>query len=952
MPLGIDRERCQYRLVGRGSELTQLERIIADTRSGAADAVLVQGPAGIGKSRLMGAALQSVPSDTLVLRASGEDRTTGLPWGAVRELFAPLGLSSADAASSPLLQDGARWAVPALGSHEGGSERRAGADTYAVLHGLYWLTVNLSARQPLVIAIDDVHLCDESSLHWLDFLLRRAEGLALCVVLSERTGGCITAPVLAEFAARGRGRRIELGPLDQVGVADLAAEILHDEASAELVDACAEVSGGIPLLLERLLGELGQGTLAPHGTLADHVRHLGRDVIAASVANRVLGQPEHVGKVAKALAVVGEQDIDLLAALSGVPLPLVGKALEVLQRNDILGEQDRVFRHDLIRTTVLSEMSNDERDGLRSRAARLLRDLGSPSESVAELLLQLPWVSEAWMLDVFSDAAAEAGRRGAPRATARYLTAILAVTPLDPKVVVQLAGVLAQFDPASAITHLDRALDLVTEPRQRAVLAVEFGMMAVAVHRTSEAVGLLCAALTDLSDVEGEDPSAADQELRTLVEAALILTGFQQKHTVAFTRERIQAMAIPAGETMAERQKLAMMAVSMALHGVGVGEVVEKANRALLLDDAGLGGWTVFASLVVLRLADELGSAAAAVEKLVLRSQEQASAWTYHLAVSARVSVHLAGGEVDAAAADAQTAVDLARLESWEKLTTLPKVALARVLAIQGKLSEAQALLAEVGRPRLEDSALEYPTYLEVQALVRAQLGDHVGAVALLRGCARSLQEAQLSNPVFVPWWVDVAVLLTDAGQAHDAEEAVQHGEDLVGRWGTARARGLGLFARGVITPGAGGIQWLEEAVRVLRDSPARLELARVEYRLGEAFLHLDDRPAARRHLREAVNVATCSGARFLATRARDLLVAAGGRMRDLPECRSDALTGSERRVVEFALRGASNREIAQALFVTPRTVEVHLTSSYRKLGIIGRPELAFGMAAPRQRLR
>jgi DNA-binding CsgD family transcriptional regulator len=553
------------------------------------------------------------------------------------------------------------------------------------------------------------------------------------------------------------------------------------------------------------------------------------------------------------------------------------------------------------------------------------------------------------MLDVLSDAATEAGSRADPRAAARYLSASLAATPVEVTVRVRLAGVLAQIDPAGAIAHLNRALELVTEPRQRALIAVQFGMTSVAAQCSPEAAEVLSRALEELGEVVGQDPTLDDQELRTLVEAALIVTGFQERQTVTPTRERILAMSVPAGETMAERQKLAMMALSTALRGVCLGEVVEQANRALLLDDAGHGGWTAIASSIVLRLADDLEGAADAVDKVVVRSQEQASAWTYHVAIGARAYNHLAAGEVLEAAADAQMSLDIARQESWEHATTLPRLVLARVLALQGKMSEAQLLLAQVSRPRFEDSAWEYPTYLEVQAQVRAQLGDDTGALEALRACARSLEEAHFSNPAFVPWWVDLAVLLGDAGRANEAEGAVEHGEDLAGRWDTARARGLALFARGVITAGGGGIERLEEAAKVLRDSPARLELARAEHWLGKALLDVDDTRAARLHLREAVNVATRGGARFLAAQARDLLVAAGGRMRELPESRSDALTGSERRVVEFALKGASNREIASALFVTSRTVEVHLTNAYRKLDVIGRPELASGMVARKQ---
>jgi DNA-binding NarL/FixJ family response regulator len=139
---------------------------------------------------------------------------------------------------------------------------------------------------------------------------------------------------------------------------------------------------------------------------------------------------------------------------------------------------------------------------------------------------------------------------------------------------------------------------------------------------------------------------------------------------------------------------------------------------------------------------------------------------------------------------------------------------------------------------------------------------------------------------------------------------------------------------------GGEGVALVEEAVAVLEDSIARLEHAKALAALG-TLMRLDRRPTeARDPLRRALDLATVCGADALAERTRSELAAAGARPRREALSGVGALTPSERRVADLAAGGQSNRDIAQSLYVTPKTVEVHLSNAYRKLGIGGRREL------------
>jgi DNA-binding CsgD family transcriptional regulator len=235
---------------------------------------------------------------------------------------------------------------------------------------------------------------------------------------------------------------------------------------------------------------------------------------------------------------------------------------------------------------------------------------------------------------------------------------------------------------------------------------------------------------------------------------------------------------------------------------------------------------------------------------------------------------------------------------------------------------------------------MEYHWDLMARARARWALGDGDTALRLLADCGASLDEAGFANPVFQPWWAEAAVVCAAEKCPERARDAVDHGTELARRWGTPRALGLAALARGVITPGQEGIGLLTESVERLSGSPARAEHARAEFLLGGALLDTGDARGAREHLRAAADLAQGCGALALAKDARRRLVSAGGRMREITASPVDLLTGTERKVAGLAAGGAGNREIAESLFVTVRTVEMHLTSVYRKLSVSQRAGL------------
>jgi len=178
-------------------------------------------------------------------------------------------------------------------------------------------------------------------------------------------------------------------------------------------------------------------------------------------------------------------------------------------------------------------------------------------------------------------------------------------------------------------------------------------------------------------------------------------------------------------------------------------------------------------------------------------------------------------------------------------------------------------------------------------------------------------------------------------GRTDEAAELAREELKLARQWGAPRPIGIALRVLGLVHGGRRGEAQLRHAVTVLEPSGAQLEHARALIDLGGMLRRANRRADAREPLRRGLELAYRAGAAGLVKHAQDELAATGTRPRTLALTGVEALTPSERRVARMAAEGMANKEIAQALFVTVKAVEVHLSSAYRKLQIKSRTQLA-----------
>ena len=299
-------------LLERERELVLLERCVADAERARGGLVVIDGPAGIGKTSLLRAVTALARGRGLtVLAARGAPLEQNFSFGAVRQLFEPLALPNSRPAADDILTGAATLAMRALG--EGGpGQGEPGGDSsaqdllFSTLHGLYWLTANLASRAPLLLIVDDCQWVDGASLRFLAHLGARLDGLRVLVVVAVRSGDPSAYPELVgEVRSLATSEPIRPSPLGTGAAARLVRADL-DTATDRFCCACHAATGGNPLLLHSLVAALIAAGTEPNDETAGRVTHFGAENIARQLARRLAMLPKGADAFVRALAILGQ----------------------------------------------------------------------------------------------------------------------------------------------------------------------------------------------------------------------------------------------------------------------------------------------------------------------------------------------------------------------------------------------------------------------------------------------------------------------------------------------------------------------------------------------------------------------------------------------------------------------------------------------------------------------
>jgi DNA-binding CsgD family transcriptional regulator len=926
-------------LLDREAELGLISATIASACAGAGSAVLVEGAAGIGKTRLLAQACeQAAGAGMTVLSARSAEFESGYAWGVARQLFEP-----ATRTGTPAAGDAAILAAPAISP----GTRPAEEDSFSVLHGLYWLTAGIAQRGPLLLAVDDLHWVDQPSLRFIGHLVRRLDGLPVALMLTvrePRSGTAQEKALTASLAAEPGVTVLRPAALGRGSCAELVRDALGGQSSAAFQDACRELTGGNPLLLGALLTGLVAEGITGMDADVPHLRRLTPGTVSRSVLLRLGRMSPASLAAARAIAVLGTSaTVGRAAQLSGLDGDTCAEAIGALMAEQLVeGEHALAFVHPLVRSAVYEDLARPVRQRWHARAARMLdHESAAPEEVTVHLLASAP-AGDDWVVSKLRRAAVDARGRGAADVALPCLQRALAEPPAAGEradVLFELGTLETMQDPAIAVAHMSEALaDSAGWPRR--------GEIALALAEALALGGQFAAGVDVLSRASAE---AVDERSREGLQAALFNTARMDLGTRAATGPLLAAVqARTARGEQLEPQLTANLAIELAGAGVDRAAATRSAREALTAIPLlmSVSAAALPETISVLLFADEAADARAATQQWLQLARRQGSLPSAAVAEGFSSLVALYGGEIsDAVAYGMQGMAGTANI--W--ISTIVSSFVVRALIDRGELDQASALLAEHGLTG--DLLPSWPHNLvrHARGCLHAAAGDHAAAVEDLLAAGEQADQWRIPNPAILPWRSDAALSLAAAGDRDRARRLAAAEVDAARAWGAGRALGIALRAAGLVEGQGGGTDLLAEAVAVLRPSPAPLELARALVDLGAAERRSGARARARETLREGLDLSYRQGGLRLAERARRELVIAGGKPRRDAIRGRDALTPSELRVAELAAGRQTNRQIAQALFITQRTVENHLTSTYGKLGIESRSQLASSLAGSRR---
>ena len=937
-------------LLEREVELELLRDAVTLLPEGRGASFLVEGAAGIGKTRLLAAAAELArDAGAVVLEARAGTLERELPFGVATQLFEPLLRGAEEHDRSELLKGAAHMAAPAVGlvdAHQQPVTAGSGDLMFAALHGLYWLCLNLAEHAPVVLCVDDLQWCDAPTLKWLAYLVRRLEGTPVLPVLAWRVGEPdADQAALAALREAPRVQRIAPAPLSSDAATDLVSAALPG-ASERFAEACHELTGGNPFLLEQLVRHVESDGLEITDAGADRLVGVSPQSIVSALAGRLGRLGPAATAFARALALLGRSaGFERVAALAGLDAATAAEANDALARAGLLLDGDRLdFAHPIVGAAIYEELVAPARSAHHAAAARLLFDQHADVEDVALPLLLTDPAGEPWRVDVLRRAGAASLARGVPAAAVAQLRRALAEGPADHRAELlhelgraeQRAG-----DGETALPHLREALELAADEHRRVAVATDLFSALLVMRSAAEAVEML-----EAEAARGQ----ADRELALTLDAlAIVARGYA---LMPPGRERAERIAGLAGDTPAERFALASL-TGAARTAAELGDLTEQVlEGGRLLAELGSDSLAYARLISQLTLADREDAARDCLERALEDSRERGMLNGHGPMLGMRAVLEHRVGGLREAEVDARSALELARHARWTLGITWAAAPLLWSLADQGTLDEAEELAAAT---EVDDSAPEFGVlfFLFGRARVHAAALRWEDALADLRRieAASRLVKGTGSRggsrrPGLFALGTAIAEALRALGDDAAAREAATEELELARIWGAPRAVGIAL--RGVATTSRGDeqVELLRQSVAELERSPARLELARSLVEHGAALRRARERSAAREPLARGLELARRCGATPLAERAREELLATGARPRRMALSGVDSLTPSQLRVARLVAGGATNREVAQALFVTPRTVDAHLRAIFRKLDIASRSELPAALAS------
>lgn len=897
-------------LVGRDSEREQLAALVSGARSGRGGALVLVGEPGIGKSALLADAIARADG-LAVLSARGIESESELAFSALADLLRPL-LPALDELPEP--QRAALASALAVGEP-------VAAERFTVAAGTLTLLAAGAARSPVLVAVDDLHWLDSSSLEALLFAARRLHAERIAFLLASRL----------DDLRFGDLTRLELAGLDERAARQLLARS-DTELTGGVADALVTGAGGNPLALLELPNALSSAQLQGRDLLDDPLP-LG-PALQAGFVRRLEGLPEET----RLLLLTAAADDSTEIALLGDPA-----SLAPAERAGLVAFEGGtlVFRHPLIRSAVYHSASPAE----RRAAHRALAGSLSGARRAWHLAAATVGTDEE-AAATLEEAAAEARARSGYAAAAKALERAGQLSPGEE----QRAGRLLLAaddrrlagDEPGALVLIDQALALARNPLLRADLEALRGRLELFRASTPEAYARLVAAA---ERVEPLDPARATA---MLADAAMAAPTAEAQFAATEAARRARDAAAAAGRPLSADAELVVAEWLADVAGEFSYQVVEHRWDDVLgrVDDLALAD-----RLIRLVSFGSYEGVDYELPRRLLRriadTARRASAGSLLAAALTQLTLlELRANRWAAAEAAGTEALALAEATGSTRASVQALVYLARMEAMQGREEECREHARrawQLAEPLGLSAGPDWHGNVAL-GLLELGLGRPEPAVEHFERAVGDVEGGELAPGIYRAAG-DLAEAYVRSGRTAKAEQLVAVVEERArpaGRvWAlaaAARCRGLLADDDAYDAPFLEALDWHAQV-----DVP--FERARTQLCYGERLRRGHRRLDAREQLRAALETFESLGSRSWAGRARAELTASGEHLRRRDPFAGDQLTPQELQLALVVAEGATNKEAAAQLFISPKTVEAHLGAIYRKLGIRSRTELASARA-------
>jgi ATP/maltotriose-dependent transcriptional regulator MalT len=903
-------------LHGRQAERAQVEALLDGARSARSAALVVRGEPGIGKSSLLDHAVAEA-DDVRVLRATGVESESELAFAGLHQLLRPvLGLMDR-------LPEGQAAALAGAFGLDGGEVH----DRFLVSLGALGLLAEAAEDGGVLCVIDDAQWLDEPSAEGLLFVARRLEAEGVVMLMAARDGDAraFDAPGLPELRVEG---------LSGEPAAALLAERAGPGLSPVVQERLLAFSRGNPLALIELPASLSADQLAGREPLVEPLP------VGEGVERAFIGRIRALDPQARQLLLLAAADDsgDLAAVLRAAEvLGVEVEALDELEAAELVRAEATAieFRHPLVRSAVYRTARFSEREAAHLALAKALPDDADADRRAWHLAAASPGPDVA-VADELERSAIRARLRAGHAAAA---TALERAAQLSEDEAARGRRLLAAAEAnwtggrsQRAGPLIEQAERLLTDPEQRATAALVRGSYEFERGQPGAAYDVLIAGAEEAAS---RDSRMALEMLVRAAEAASWSGRLDWSERIAEL-----AATVPVS---AHEEELFMVVLlrgnALMLRGEHEAAVAELERARGLAEGFEHPRYLIFAGFADSYLGDFV-TGQARHARAVARLRAAGAVGELSLPLELQAAAEVWVGKYAAAAANAAEGVRLAAETGQAANASFLLGTLARAEAPQGREEDCRAHAAEAVELAVA-SGLPLPGAVGLLALSVLELGLGRPEKALAHTTALSDPGSGLAFPLTMiysaPEMVEAAVR---SGEPELAEAALERfapwAEHVPVRWPSAVAERM----RALLADGESADEHFEEALRLHAKAELPFEHARTRLLYGARLRRSRRRVDARPHLRAALAAFERLGAKPWVERALGELRATGETARKREPSTIDQLTPQELQIARFVSEGATNREVASKLFLSPRTVEYHLHKVFTKLGIASRRDL------------